>query len=139
MCRRARPQRWQTEAELFRGCSVVKTGRTTLKDSADDHYQDSHGACRHLPARRLHHLSICVSRGFKGSGIGGAGGGVVGAVTGGDVLAGAAIGATAGTVIGIATEDRNRCEDRGGQRHYYGNSGRQYKNDKRRRKQYQPR
>jgi hypothetical protein len=80
-----------------------------------------------------------ASRGLKGAGIGAAGGAVVGALTGGDVLAGAAIGAAAGAVLGIVTEDRNRYEDRGGQRYYYDNSGRQYKYDNRRRKQYQPR
>jgi hypothetical protein len=80
-----------------------------------------------------------ASRGLKGAGIGAAGGAAVGALTGGDVLAGAAIGAAAGAVLGIVTEDRNRYEDRGGQRYYYDNSGRQYKYDNRRRKQYQPR
>jgi osmotically inducible lipoprotein OsmB len=77
-----------------------------------------------------------ASRGLKGAGIGAAGGAAVGALTGGDVLAGAAIGAAAGAVIGIVTEDRNRYEDRNGQRYYYDNNGRRYHYDNRRRKQY---
>jgi hypothetical protein len=77
-----------------------------------------------------------ASRGLTGAGIGAAGGAAVGALTGGDVLAGAAIGAAAGAVIGIVTEDRNRYEDRNGQRYYYDKNNRQYHYDKRRRKQY---
>ena len=80
-----------------------------------------------------------VSRGLKGAGIGAAGGAAVGAITGGDVLAGAAIGAAAGAVVGIVTEDRNRFEDRDGQRYYYERDGRQYRYDDRRRRQYMPR
>lgn len=77
-----------------------------------------------------------ASRGLKGAGIGAAGGAVVGALTGGDVLAGAAIGAAAGAVIGIVTEDKNRYEDRNGQRYYYDQNNRRYYYDNRRRKQY---
>lgn len=80
-----------------------------------------------------------ASRGLKGAGIGAAGGAIVGALTGGDVLAGAAIGAAAGAVVGIVTEDRNRYEDRNGQRYYYERDGRQYRYDERRRRQYMPR
>ena len=80
-----------------------------------------------------------ASRGLKGAGIGAAGGAVVGAVTGGDVLTGAAIGAAAGAVVGIVTQDRNRFEDRDGQRYYYERDGRQYRYDDRRRRQYIPR
>lgn len=79
-----------------------------------------------------------ASRGLKGAGIGAAGGAAVGALTGGDVLAGAAIGAAAGAVLGIVTDDKNRYEDRNGQRYYYDNRGRQYRYDERRRKRYQP-
>lgn len=77
-----------------------------------------------------------ASRGLKGAGIGAAGGAAVGALTGGDVLAGAAIGAAAGAVIGIATDDKNRYQDRNGQRYYYENGGRQYYYDNRGRKRY---
>ncbi|MFZ4690346.1 MAG: YMGG-like glycine zipper-containing protein [Polymorphobacter sp.] len=77
-----------------------------------------------------------ASRGLKGAGIGAAGGAIVGAITGGDVLAGAAIGAAAGAVVGIVTEDRNRYEDRNGQRYYYDNQNQQYWYDKNRRKHY---
>ncbi len=80
-----------------------------------------------------------ASRGLKGAGIGAAGGALVGVVTGGDVLAGAAIGAAAGAVIGIVTEDRNRYEDRNGQRYYYEQNGRKYHYDNRRRRHYDPR
>lgn len=75
-----------------------------------------------------------ASRALKGAGIGAAGGAAVGALTGGDVLAGAAIGAAAGAVIGIVTEDRNRYEDRGGQRYYYDNRGNPYYYDQNRRR-----
>ncbi len=77
-----------------------------------------------------------ASRGLKGAGIGAAGGAIVGALTGGDVLAGAAIGAAAGAVVGIVTEDRNRYDDRNGQRYYYGNDGREYYYDRDRRIHY---
>lgn len=79
-----------------------------------------------------------ASRALKGAGIGAAGGAAVGALTGGDVLAGAAIGAAAGAVLGIVTEDRNRYEDRSGQRYYYDNRGREYTYDQRRQKRYRP-
>lgn len=77
-----------------------------------------------------------ASRGLKGAGIGAAGGALVGVITGGDVLAGAAIGAAAGAVVGIVTEDRNRYEDRNGQRYYYEKNGRQYYYDNQRRRHY---
>lgn len=77
-----------------------------------------------------------ASRGLTGAGIGAAGGAAVGAITGGDVLAGAAIGAAAGAVIGIVTEDRNRYQDRNGQRYYYGQDGREYYYDDRRQRRY---
>lgn len=80
-----------------------------------------------------------ASRGLKGAGIGAAGGAIVGVITGGDVLTGAAIGAAAGAVIGIVTEDRNRYEDRNGQRYYYERNGREYYYDNNRRRQYRPR
>ena len=62
-----------------------------------------------------------ASRGLKGAGIGAAGG------------------AAAGAIVGIVTEDRNRFEDRDGQRYYYERDGRQYRYDDRRRRQYMPR
>ena len=77
-----------------------------------------------------------ASRGLTGAGIGAAGGAAVGALTGGDVLAGAAIGAAAGAVLGIVTDDKNRYADRDGQRCYYGQDGREYYDDDRRRKRY---
>ena len=80
-----------------------------------------------------------ASRGLKGAGIGAAGGAGVAAITGGNVLTGAAIGAAAGAILGIVTEDKNRYEDRNGQRYYYENDGRQYRYDDRRRRQYMPR
>jgi hypothetical protein len=79
------------------------------------------------------------SRGLAGAGIGAAGGAAVGALTGGDVLAGAALGAAAGAVVGIVTADRNRYEDRNGQRYYYDNNNRRYYYDQRQRKHYDPR
>lgn len=70
----------------------------------------------------------------RGAVIGGAGGAGIAAVTGGDPLAGAAIGAAAGAILGIVTGDRNRYEDRGGQRYYYeGNRRYHYDRDNRRR------
>jgi osmotically inducible lipoprotein OsmB len=77
-----------------------------------------------------------ASRGLKGAGIGAAGQGTNHSAAGGDVLAGAAIGAAAGAVIGIVTEDKNRYEDRNGQRYYYDQNGRRYHYDNRRHKQY---
>lgn len=72
----------------------------------------------------------------KGAAIGGAGGAAVGALTGGNVLAGAAIGAAAGAIVGIVADDKNRYEDRNGQRYYYESDGRQYRYDERKRRQY---
>lgn len=77
-----------------------------------------------------------ASRGLKGAGIGAAGGAVVGALTGGDVLAGAAIGAAAGAVLGIVTKDKNRYNDRNGQRYYYNNDNREYYYDRNGRRHY---
>ncbi|GGI71849.1 hypothetical protein GCM10007973_06050 [Polymorphobacter multimanifer] len=73
------------------------------------------------------------SRGLQGAAIGGAGGAGVAAVTGGNVVTGAAIGAAAGAVLGIVTEDRNRFEDRSGYRYYYDDRGREYRYEGRRR------
>ncbi|WP_439534642.1 YMGG-like glycine zipper-containing protein [Polymorphobacter sp.] len=75
------------------------------------------------------------SRAVTGGAIGAAGGAGVAAVTGGNVVTGAAIGAAAGAVLGIVTEDRNRYEDRAGQRYYYDDRG-EYRYDNRRRRQY---
>lgn len=77
-----------------------------------------------------------LSRPAGGAAIGAAGGAGVAAITGGNVLTGAAIGAAAGAVLGIVIEDRNRYEDRDGYRNYYDNRGREYRYDDRRRKVY---
>jgi len=79
---------------------------------------------------------IDTSRALKGAGIGAAGGALAGVLTGGNVLTGAAIGAAAGGVLGIVTSDRNRFEDRDGQRYYYERNGREYYYDNNRRRQY---
>ncbi len=73
----------------------------------------------------------------KGAVIGGAGGAVVGALTG-DPLLGAAIGAAGGAVVGAVSDDRNRYEDRDGRRYYYQRDGRRYSYDDRRRRVYYP-
>ena len=61
----------------------------------------------------------------KGALIGGAGGAVVGALTGNPLL-GAAIGAAGGAVVGAVSDDHNRYEDRNGRRYYYESDNRRY-------------
>lgn len=68
----------------------------------------------------------------KGALIGGAGGAGIAAVTGGDVVGGAALGAAAGAITGIVTTDHHRYEDRGGRRYYYDDRNRRYYYDDRR-------
>ncbi|GGE18340.1 hypothetical protein GCM10011529_26000 [Polymorphobacter glacialis] len=75
------------------------------------------------------------NRALTGAAIGAAGGAAVGALTGGNVLAGAALGSAAGAVLGVVTTDKNRYEDRSGQRYYYDDRG-QYYYDRDNRKRY---
>ncbi len=78
------------------------------------------------------------SRPLRGAAIGAAGGAALGAITGGNIGAAAAVGAAAGAIVGVVEDDRNRYEDRGGQRYYYDRNNRRYSYDDRRRKRYDP-
>ncbi len=73
----------------------------------------------------------------KGALIGGAGGAVVGALTGNPLL-GAAIGAAGGAVVGAVADDHNRYEDRDGRRYYYESDNRRYHYDDNRQRVYDP-
>ena len=73
----------------------------------------------------------------RGALIGGAGGAVVGALTGNPAL-GAAIGAAGGAVVGAVADDHNRYEDRNGRRYYYESDNRRYHYDNGRDRVYDP-
>ena len=73
----------------------------------------------------------------RGAVIGGAGGAVVGALTGNPLL-GAAIGAAGGAVVGAVADDHNRYEDRNGRRYYYESDNRRYHYENGRDRVYDP-
>lgn len=73
----------------------------------------------------------------RGALIGGAGGAVVGALTGNPLL-GAAIGAAGGAVVGAVSDDHNRYEDRNGRRYYYEQDNRRYHYENGRDRVYDP-